>query len=90
MKNNKNITDPYVGMKIKICLPTNWCQVDSLSPYQWLKGKIIEIPLNRETGEPYKDAIVISIWSKKVGRINRMMCFRQKNCEFNRVIQQLH
>ena len=88
MRNNKNITKPFVGMKIKICLPTKWCQVNSPSPYQWLKGKVIEIPISRETGEPCENSIIVSIWSKKVGRINRMQCFRQKNGEFNRVIQQ--
>lgn len=79
MKNNKSITKPYVGMRIKVCLPTVWCQVHSDSPYQWLKGYIREVP-NENT-------ITISIKSKKVGRIERMMCFRDKNGMFNRIIE---
>lgn len=40
MRNNKEITEGYVGMKIKIALPTSWCQVKSNSPIQWLKGVV--------------------------------------------------
>ena len=80
MKNNKDITEPYVGMRIKIALPTRWCEVIDDSPYQWLKGKIIEVP-NQNT-------IVVSVKSKKVGRIDRMMCFRTNN-KFLKVIKQL-
>ena len=79
MRNNKPITDAYVGMRIKIALPTTWCEVHSDSPYQWLKGKVIEMP-NENT-------IVINIWSKRVGRINRMMCFK-KDGVFQNIIRQ--
>ena len=44
MRNNKEISTPFIGMRIKMALPTFWCQIKSNSPYQWLKGKIIEIP----------------------------------------------
>ena len=82
MKNNKEINNPYVGMRIKIALPTKWCQVKSNSLYQWLKGKIIEIPTN--------NCIIVSIYSKKVGRIERMMCFRNKDTgKFDKIIKQL-
>ena len=37
MKNNKEISTPFIGMRIKMALPTYWCQVISDSPYQWLK-----------------------------------------------------
>lgn len=79
MRNNKEITEPYVGMRIKIALPTSWCQVRSASPMQWLKGRIIEIP-NEKT-------IVVSIWSRRVGRIPRMMCFRKENGAFDHIIK---
>ena len=79
MRNNKSITEPKVGMRIKIALPTIWCQVHSNSPYCWLKGKIIEVKEN---------SIIIKIWSKKVGHIEKMMCFKEKNCYIN-VIKQL-
>lgn len=82
MKNNKEISTPFIGMRIKMALPTYWCQVISNSPYQWLKGKIIEIPND--------DCIIVSIYSKKVGRIERMMCFRNKDTgNFDKIIQQL-
>lgn len=89
MRNNKYITDFYVGMKIKIALPTSWCQVKSNSPIQWLKGKITSIPIDKRTGEPSKDAIIVSVWSKKVGRIDSMLCFRDKETgTFDHIIQQ--
>ena len=81
MRNNKEIKDVYVGMRIKMALPTSWCQVRSNSPYHWLKGKIIEIPSD--------NCIIVSIYSKKVGRINRMMCFRNKKTgKFDKIIKQ--
>ena len=81
MRNNREIENPYVGMRIKMALPTSWCQVHSDSPYQWLKGKIIEVSNN---------SIVVSIYSKKVGRIGRMMCFRNKETgRFDKIIKQL-
>ena len=82
MRNNKEIKTPFVRMRIKMALPTCWCQVISNSPYQWLKGKIIEIPND--------NCIIVSIYSKKVGRIKRMMCFRNKTTgTFNKIIKQL-
>lgn len=82
MRNNKEIDTPFIGMRIKMALPTYWCQVISDSPYQWLKGKIIEI-LN-------DNCIIVSIYSKKVGRIERMMCFRNKDTgKFDKIIKQL-
>lgn len=90
MRNNKCITEFYVGMKIKIALPTSWCQVKSDSPIQWLKGKITSIPTDKRTGEPCKDAIIVSVWSKKVGRIDNMLCFRDKETgAFDHIIKQL-
>jgi hypothetical protein len=80
MRNNKSITNPKLGMRIKIALPTSWCQVHNDSPYCWLKGKIIEIPNDK--------TIVISIWSKKVGKIERMMCFKRDGI-FQKIIKQL-
>lgn len=81
MRNNKEIKNPYVGMRIKIALPTSWCQVHSDSPYQWLKGKIIEVSNN---------SITLSLYSKKVGRIEAMMCFRNKETgRFDKIIKQL-
>lgn len=83
MRNNKSISNPVVGMRIKIALPTIWCQIYSDSLYHWMKGKIIKVPNN--------DTIVISIWSKKVGRINNMMCFRDKKTgNFNKIIKQIN
>ena len=82
MKNNKEIKTPFIGMRIKMALPTYWCQVISNSPYQWLKGKIIEFPND--------NCIIVSIYSKKVGRIKRMMCFRNKDSgNFDKIIKQL-
>lgn len=82
MRNNKEIDTPFIGMRIKMALPTYWCQVISDSPYQWLKGKIIEMVSD--------DCIVVSIYSKKVGRINRMMCFRDKDTnKFRKIIKQI-
>lgn len=82
MRNNKEIKTPFIRMRIKMALPTKWCQVRSHSPYQWLKGKIVEIPND--------NCIVVSIYSKKVGRIKRMMCFRNKATgTFNKIIKQL-
>lgn len=78
MRNNKSITDSFIGMKIKIRLPTSWCQVISNSPYQWLKGKVIEIPNN--------NTIIVNVKSKAVGRIERMMCFR-KDGVFPKIIE---
>ena len=81
MRNNRLITEPFVRMRIKIALPTTWCQMHSDSPYQWLKGRIIEMP--------NADTIVVSIWSRRVGRIDRMMCFRDKaSGAFSRIIRQ--
>ena len=89
MRNNKFIINPYVGMRIKIALPTSWCQVKDRSPIQWLKGKITSIPTDKRTGEPCKDAIIVSVWSKKVGRINNMLCFRDKETgTFDHIIKQ--
>ena len=81
MRNNKYIMKPYVGMRIKIALPTRWCQVHSDSPYCWLKGKVIEVK---------DDSIIIKAWSKRVGHIERMMCFKdkEKSC-YNNIIKQL-
>jgi hypothetical protein len=79
MRNNKNITEPKIGMRIKMALPTTWCQVHSDSPYQWLKGKIIEIP--------NENCIIVHIWSKRVGRIDRMQCSR-KDGEYQKIIKQ--
>lgn len=82
MRNNKEIENAYVGMRIKIALPTSWCQVHSDSPYQWLKGKVIEIP--------NENCIIVSIYSKIVGRIDRMMCFKNKETsKFDKIIKQL-
>lgn len=89
MRNNKEITEGYVGMKIKIALPTSWCQVKSNSPIQWLKGKVIEIPINKQTGKPCDNAIVVSIWSKKVGRIERMLCFKKEDGKYDHIVKQL-
>ena len=82
MRNNKEIKNPFIGMRIKMALPTYWCQVKSKSLYQWLKGKIIEMPND--------NCIVVSIYSKKVGQIKRMMCFRNKKTgTFNKIIKQI-
>ena len=86
MRNNKKITEAYVGMKIKIALPTSWCQVKSNSPIQWLKGKVIKVPINKETGKPSDDAIIVSVWSKRVGKINRLLIFKKQNGEFDHII----
>lgn len=83
MRNNKEIENPYVGMRIKMALPTRWCEVHSDSPYQWLKGKIIEVS---NSG----NSIVVSVYSKRVGKIDRMMCFRNKKTnKFDKIIKQL-
>ena len=79
MRNNKEIQNPFVGMKIKIGLPTTWCQVYSRKQLQWLKGKVIEV-CNPNT-------IVVSCKSKKVGKIDRLMCFRKKDTFFNKIIE---
>ena len=81
MRNNIPIKEPYVGMRIKVKLPTMWCQIHSDSPYHLMKGKVIEMP-NEKT-------IVISIWSKKCGKIDRMMCFKSLNGYFNNIFKQL-
>ncbi len=88
MRNNKSITDAYVGMKVKVALPTNWCQVKSDSPIQWLKGKVIEIPIDRRTGEPCDFSIIVSVWSKKVGRISRLQCFKDEDGVYYKIIKQ--
>ncbi len=81
MKNKKDITEPYVGMRIKMALPTSYCEVPSKKPLQWLKGKVISMPNN--------NTIVVSIWSKKWKfRIDDMMCFR-KNGKFIKIVEQL-
>lgn len=81
MRNNKEIEYVYIGMRIKIALPTRWCKVHSDSPYQWLKGKVIEVSTN---------SIVVSVHSKKVGKIDRMVCFRnRKTNKFDKIIKQL-
>jgi hypothetical protein len=88
MRNNKFITDGYVGMRIKIALPTSWCQVHSDSPMQWLKGKITKIPINRGTGKPCNNTIIVSVWSKKVGRLKNMLCFKQEDGTYDHIIKQ--
>ena len=80
MRNNKSITDAYVGMRIKIRLPAVYCRVKTDSSYHWMKGYVKEVYNN--------EAIVVSIYSKKCGRINRMMCFK-KNGKYNKIIKQL-
>ena len=40
--------------------------------------------------ESEEDGIVVSIWSKKVGRIDRMLCFKKEDGKFDHVVQQLH
>ena len=83
MRNRKNITNPKVGMRIKVRLPAGWCQIPSDSPYHWMKGKIIKV-LDDEK------VIVASIWSKKCGRIDGMMCFKNnKKGYFDNIVKQL-
>ena len=56
----------YKGMKIKMPLPTSWCQVRERSPYVWFKGTILEVN---------EKSIVVSLWTKKHKfHIERMFC----------------
>ena len=56
----------YSGMKIKMALPTCWCQVRERSPYVWLKGTILEAN---------EKSIVVNLWNKKHKfHIERMFC----------------
>jgi len=59
--------DAVEWLRIKVCLPTYWCEVNHNSPVLWFKGKIVA-KLNEHT-------IVYNIWNKKFNiRIRRMMC----------------
>jgi hypothetical protein len=56
----------YKGMKIKMALPTSWCQLRERSPYVWFKGTILEAN---------EKSIVVNLWSKKHKfHIERMFC----------------
>lgn len=60
-------TDAVEGLRIKVCLPTRWCEVNHNSPVLWFKGKIVA-KLSERT-------IVYNIWNKKFNiRIRHMAC----------------
>lgn len=79
MKNNKPIKDPVVGMRVKLSLPTRWCQVQSNSPYIWFKARIIEVNEN--------SIILANLKSKKCCGIDRLMCFKE-NGVYKKIIKQ--
>ena len=51
MRNKKIITtdNAKLGMRIKVALPTIWCEVpDHHSPRVWMKGKIIDVNVDKK------------------------------------------
>lgn len=62
-----------VGLRIKIALPTKWCEVNAPTQNIWLEGKIVE------AGEKW---IIVKAKSKKyLFGIERLQCF-PKNGEY--------
>lgn len=82
MKNKTEITEPYVGMRIKIALPTRWCQIKTCKKNLWLKGIVTQVAT--------KDSICVRIWSMKYKhlKIDSMFCMR-KNGVFPNIVKQL-
>lgn len=82
MKNKKEITEPYVGMRIKIVLPSSWCQIKTPKKVLWLKGKVTEVSS--------KNSISVKIWSRKYWwlKVDSMFCIR-KNGVYPNIVKQM-
>lgn len=69
MKNYLKSSESKVGMRVKVALPTKWCQVPSKAPFTWFKGTVIE-----RTDK----CILVNVWNRKWNiRIDRLQCFAQ-------------
>lgn len=49
MRNRTKVTtdNAKLGMRIKVAFPRVWCEVQHTSPIVWMKGKIIDVNLDK-------------------------------------------
>lgn len=65
------IEEATVGLRIKIALPTKWCEVNAPTTHIWLEGKITEVGKKDE-----HHWIIVKAKSKKyLFGIENLQCF---------------
>ena len=81
MRNNKSLRNVHIGMRVKVGFQPQWCGVKTMKKRVWLKGVVAMIDC--------PNAITLTVWSKRTGRIDNVMCVRdQKTMLFKHVVPQ--